>query len=682
MRLLKKITFILAILAAFTAEAQPDAAAKFIVEPGTKMCLGTQIQIRDKSSGDDINGDIYYLYGENGNESSPPDPEPVYTYGSTGTFYLKQIVPINGDVEDSTTGDPVGYVSYTLPIRVYAPTSLSATYKKCGNGAIYVYITDTRFDKYDVYFDDGTPITTAIADASGVTEVFHSYAVPLSKPSFNVTIKGKFSGGNLCPGADIPLQVEPIEAVVKPDVIHMKTIQEDGAEGKLEVRVINNSDFDYQWDFTRSGFLPYSNNLGIIPKGSGDNILVLDKVNTNPYLPSDPGYATYKLNTRDLSYCIRFATVTSCGRELPLSDEICSVTKFTATAGDLQNNLTWKQYTEPNIASIDVLKNGAAIPLGATAAAYTDGPTLVCTDVHTYQVRANLSTTSSLGNHFSMGIAKDVTTTSLAVRPPLTNVNSTVNGSDINVTFNAPGGGYTAKSYQLLEAVNGGSFSEVASNAGSPNFFNLSGRNTSANQYCYQVNYIDQCNRSPANGSAITTCPVKLNVGLAEDGTVAINWTEYKPVGGFTYTIEVRDEDGVVIKTLPGGSGTSATDLLTSSAGQLYYVVIATDGTTTSTSALVELQLSPAVYVPDAFSPNGDSHNDFFELKGRFIKEINLSVFNRWGEPVFHSTDMKDQWNGKVNGGDAPVGTYAYTLEVTGQKGEVIKQSGTITLAR
>ncbi len=101
-----------------------------------------------------------------------------------------------------------------------------------------------------------------------------------------------------------------------------------------------------------------------------------------------------------------------------------------------------------------------------------------------------------------------------------------------------------------------------------------------------------------------------------------------------------------------------------------------------STSALLELVLSPAVYVPDAFSPNSDKHNDYFELKGRFIKTIDLSIFNRWGEPVFHSTDIKDQWDGKVNGGDAPVGTYAYTLDVTGHKGETIKHKGTITLAR
>ncbi|MDB5256610.1 MAG: hypothetical protein JWM14_1305, partial [Chitinophagaceae bacterium] len=377
--------------------------------------------------------------------------------------------------------------------------------------------------------------------------------------------------------------------------------------------------------------------------------------------------------------CIRLATVTACGREI-LSDEICSITKFTATAVDLENDLTWEAYAGPNPSSVDVIRDNSVLTsLGATASAYNDTP-LPCNVLHCYRVKEILSTTSSLGPQYSLGIQKCITSTSTAPRPELTNVNSTINGSSITVSFDPPVG-YTAKSYTLLEEVNSGGFTAVASNTGSPTSFTLTNRNTTTDLYTYKVNYTDLCNLSPGSITE-TTRPIRLNLGLAEDGTVAINWTTYfgNPSSTVTtYTIEVRDENGIVIKTIPGGSGSSATDLLTSTAGQLYYIVIGDNGTT---SALVELVLSPAVYVPDAFSPNGDGTNDFFELKGRFIKSINLSIFNRWGEPVFHSTDIKDQWDGKVNGGDATVGTYAYTLEVTGQKGEVIKHKGTITLAR
>jgi gliding motility-associated-like protein len=319
-----------------------------------------------------------------------------------------------------------------------------------------------------------------------------------------------------------------------------------------------------------------------------------------------------------------------------------------------------------------------ATGLPGSTAAFQHMP-VTCAVEYQYQIRELLSTSSTDGPQYSLSAVKKVTGTSLTPRPALTNLFSTINGSDITVSFDAPTG-FTAKSYTLQESVNGGSYNSVASNTGSPTSFTLNNKNTAGDRYCYKVNYTDICNLSPNAGLAQETCPVKLNVGLAEDGSVAVIWTPYNgstPVT--TYTVEVRDENGTVIKTIPAGSSLSTTDLLTSSAGQLYYIII---GDNTTTSALVELQLSPAVYVPDAFSPNGDSHNDYFELKGRFIKSIDLSIFNRWGEPVFHSTDIKDQWDGKVNGGDGAVGTYAYTLEVTGQKGEVIKHKGTITLVR
>jgi gliding motility-associated-like protein len=672
MRLLKKITSLLLASLATCIIAQAQDTPLFQVTPGSKVCLGQQIQVTDFSTGG--NGAVSYTFGDGTNSGNA---NPTHTYVTANTFTIKQILPISGTVIDPSTGNPVGYLTYSEQVKVVPNTSLSATYTVCGSGRVNVNISDTRFDSYDVDFGDGTGIVNVPNDPSGTTQSVHIYS---TFTAHTISIKGKFIAGNYCPSTDFTLSVTPIAAVPKPDVVFMETTTEDPANGELTVQIINNTPFDYEWDFKRNGF-SYTSNIGTISSTSGTSSLVLNKTNTNPYDPATQAalHASYALNTKQDSYCIRLATKTTCGREI-LSDEICSITKFTATAADLQNDLIWEAYSGPNISSVDVIRDSAPLAsLAGTAASYNDAP-LPCAVLHCYRVKGILSTTSSLGPQYSLGAQKCITSTSLTPRPALTNVNSTINGSDVTVTFDPPTGGFTAKSYTVLEAVNGGSFNPAGSNAGSPNSFTLTGRTTSADSYCYQVNYTDLCNLSPANGSAVTTCPIKLHVGLAEDGTVAINWTTYAgSTAATTYTVEVRDENGTVIKTIPGGSGNSATDLLSSSSGQLYYIVLADNG---STSALIELVLSPAVYVPTAFSPNNDGANDYFELKGRFIKNIDLSIFNRWGEPVFHSTDMKNQWDGKVNGGDATVGTYAYTLEVTGQRGEVIKQKGTITLAR
>ena len=673
MGLLKKINFTLVIAMTVCAVKAQDTPL-FQVTPGNKVCLGQSIQVTDFSTGG--NGDVTYYFGD-GTFTTPPNPNPTHTYTTANTFNLRQVLPISGTVIDPATGNPVGFLTYTVPVKVVPTTSLSATYTVCGSGRVNLKIVDDRFDSYDIDFGDATGVTNVPIDPSGTTTSIHIYSVI---STYTVSIKGKFASNTYCPAADFTLSVTPIATVPKPDVLFLETTTEDPANGVLTVQVLNNTDFDYAWDFKRNGF-SYTSNLGTIANNSGSSALVLNKTNTNPYDPSDPTkailYASYTLNTRNNSYCVRLATKTTCGREA-FSDDICSISKFTGTAADLQNDLTWDAYSGPNPGSIDVIRNNTILTsLGGTASAYNDNA-VICANLYEYQLKEILTTSSSLGPQYSLSAKRKITATSLTPRPPLTGIFSTINGNNITVSFDPPTGGFTAQSYTLEESVNNGGYTTVATNPGTPASFTMIGKAPASNTYCYKVNYVDVCNLSPA--SAAETCPIKINVGLAEDGSVAVAWTQYSPnVPAVNYTVEVRDENGTVLKSIPAGSSLSTTDLLTSNAGQLYYIVMGDNG---STSALVELQLSPAVYVPDAFSPNGDGTNDYFELKGRFIKSIDLAVFNRWGEPVFHSTDMKDQWDGKVNGGDATIGTYAYTLEVTGQKGEVIKHKGTITLVR
>src|SRR6185503_6434167 len=66
------------------------------------------------------------------------------------------------------------------------------------------------------------------------------------------------------------------------------------------------------------------------------------------------------------------------------------------------------------------------------------------------------------------------------------------------------------------------------------------------------------------------------------------------------------------------------------------------------------------IYVPNVFSPNGDELNDIFLPIGRGISHYKLSVFNRWGEKIFETTDIHTGWNGTVNGETCQVGSYVW----------------------
>lgn len=71
----------------------------------------------------------------------------------------------------------------------------------------------------------------------------------------------------------------------------------------------------------------------------------------------------------------------------------------------------------------------------------------------------------------------------------------------------------------------------------------------------------------------------------------------------------------------------------------------------------------PRIFMPDAFSPNNDGLNDRLEVYGRYFVEYELRIYNRWGEIVFQGFVPEDQWDGKFDGKDAPVGVYVVTLQ-------------------
>lgn len=91
-------------------------------------------------------------------------------------------------------------------------------------------------------------------------------------------------------------------------------------------------------------------------------------------------------------------------------------------------------------------------------------------------------------------------------------------------------------------------------------------------------------------------------------------------------------------------------------------------------------------YMPNAFTPNDDSINDLFKGKGYLngYKQFDLSIWNRWGEAIFHTTDPEEGWNGlKDNTGPPiPEGVYFYLLQYTNPRGQQIEMQGTATLIR
>lgn len=92
-----------------------------------------------------------------------------------------------------------------------------------------------------------------------------------------------------------------------------------------------------------------------------------------------------------------------------------------------------------------------------------------------------------------------------------------------------------------------------------------------------------------------------------------------------------------------------------------------------------------AIFFPNTFTPNGDGINETFEIKGHKIKEYRVSIYNRWGECVFESTDISNAWDGTFKGGMCN-GAYFYTCSTMGPDEKNILRrkffSGTVNIIR
>lgn len=90
----------------------------------------------------------------------------------------------------------------------------------------------------------------------------------------------------------------------------------------------------------------------------------------------------------------------------------------------------------------------------------------------------------------------------------------------------------------------------------------------------------------------------------------------------------------------------------------------------------------PDIYVPNAFTPDGDGNNDKVFVRGNNLREMKLSIFHRWGEKVFETTDQKVGWDGTFKGRECDPAVFVYYLEATCISNETYFEKGNITLIR
>ena len=118
----------------------------------------------------------------------------------------------------------------------------------------------------------------------------------------------------------------------------------------------------------------------------------------------------------------------------------------------------------------------------------------------------------------------------------------------------------------------------------------------------------------------------------------------------------------------------------------LYVVMLyaGTDfGCSDSTSEVIKVLEQMTIFMPNAFTPDGDMNNETLRIATKGLKRFELSIFDRWGGLVFSTSNPEFEWNGRTSDGkEYPVGLYAYVINYQYYVGPEQTQHGGIYLVR
>jgi gliding motility-associated-like protein len=122
---------------------------------------------------------------------------------------------------------------------------------------------------------------------------------------------------------------------------------------------------------------------------------------------------------------------------------------------------------------------------------------------------------------------------------------------------------------------------------------------------------------------------------------------------------------------------------------QTYTVTLnveSSEGCTDQSQVQIQIKGGIIYYVPNTFTPDGDALNNLFTpvfTSGFDAQNFHMTIFNRWGQPIFESYDPKGGWDGKIDIYAAPEGTYTYFIDFKAlNTDEMIRVSGHVLLLR
>jgi gliding motility-associated-like protein len=225
-----------------------------------------------------------------------------------------------------------------------------------------------------------------------------------------------------------------------------------------------------------------------------------------------------------------------------------------------------------------------------------------------------------------------------------------------------------------------------------------------AQSYCYYMTWTNLCDIESEPSEKV--CTVNLKASGAN-----VYWTKEPSisVGIDSYIVQqVNPNDGTNIKELASNLKniySYNTQALPDAEGQEIYVqiearpigwnIIGSNTLPSTLSNIIRVYRPALSLIPQIFTPNGDNVNDKFIVRGKFIKALKMTIYDRWGNAIFYdeaasypnNAANQDEntvigWDGTMNTGTKALeGSYVYKIEITDTIGQTTIKEGGLLLA-
>ncbi|GAB3176940.1 T9SS type B sorting domain-containing protein [Telluribacter humicola] len=611
----------------------------FIVTP-TEGCAPLTVVVEDTVKGSNPSL-LQWAYNYQGGNLPASTRSLTHTYTKPGTYTILQ------------AGSSTINAGFTAckQVKVLDTTPLTIQATACADGKVKLTVVDDsiarQYDQIEVDWRDGSGVQ--YINKGQPLETEHTYTGTGPR---QIRARGVYFGGGCNGGRSSDITVNLVDTKLNQSAISQV---ESRIGGNVAVTYTGVKGAESEV-MVKSGGGAYEG-TGFKSSSDGSQQMVVPSLDPNQVY-------SFQIKTTDI-----------CGNSKESNQ--AWTTSLTATPQNQRNILNWSKYpVTAGFTEYQVLRNGSVIKTYNKVDSLSFADTNVqCGETYRYQV---ITRTAQV---VSISAPIEVTAVSNESPAPITQAFVSVeqNGS-VSILVLPPATGATTSYKVIIERAESGSgaFQELVALTNSNRYTDATAK-TSERSYCYRITYENACGNRSTPTEPICT------VWLQHTGTL-IRWTGDKPftdqVGNY-FVVKISDSGPA--QGIDVGTNTSYNPQLDSPDEQEYNYQVrvhSRNGSFISYSNQVFFRQEAALFLPDAFSPNGDGKNDVFQAKGIFFDSFQMLIYNRWGEVVYSSTDSSQGWDGLINGERAPEGNYIYRVEIKDSTSKPFVKSGSFLLLR